>query len=334
MNRIELRVDVSAAAGAASGPIEIAATVHLPTTLPMAQPPIAIFAIPGGGYSRGYFDMHFPGHRGYSQAAHHTNRGILFIALDPLGVGESSLGDPTKIGFADLASTYDRAVRQIVEKLRAGSLAPELPPLPGVVNIGIGQSMGGCISILTQARHATFDAVAPLGYSAVHTMLPQRTEEARRQAAAVHDYAPGAVLDADTIARTSAQIPDFVYPFHWEDVPTDILAADMDGGYPLRTKVPPFGSATIPACAVLMMSPGAVKAEAAAIEVPILIGVGERDTCPDPHAEPAAYPSSRDVSLFIVPRMAHMHNFAGTRGRLWERLLHWSTTISSERMAE
>lgn len=116
--------------------------------------------------------------------------------------------------------------------------------------------------------------------------------------------------------------------------PRDILEADMGGGYPLRKKAPPFGSATIPTCAVLMMSPGLVKREAAAIDVPVLIGVGERDVCPDPWAEPGAYRHSNDITLVVVPRMAHMHNFAGTRARLWERLLAWSRFVAHEKASQ
>ena len=32
-----------------------------------------------------------------------------------------------------------------------------------------------------------------------------------------------------------------------------------------------------------------VAEEAAAVDVPVFIGVGERDVCPDPWAEPASY---------------------------------------------
>jgi pimeloyl-ACP methyl ester carboxylesterase len=329
MRRLELQIDVSGAAGAVSGPLALAASVFAPDAGHIADPPIAVFAVPGGGYSRGYFDLMFAGHTGYSQAEHHVARGLLVIAIDPLGVGSSSTRVLEKISFTSLASTYHRAVEQILARLREGSLMPALPPLPSIMRIGIGQSMGGCISILTQAAHRTFDAIAPLGFSALHTMLPQRTEAAREQAAAV--FVSDAVLNAETIARTSTQVTDFLYPFHWEDVPADIVGADMAGGYPLRKQVPPFGSATIPTCAVLMMAPGAVKAEAAAVEVPVFVGVGERDVCPDPHAEPTAYRASRDVSLFIVPCMAHMHNFAGTRHKLWERLLQWAVMIARER---
>lgn len=121
---------------------------------------------------------------------------------------------------------------------------------------------------------------------------------------------------------------DYVYPFHWEDVPRDILDEDMRGGYPLRQTTPEYGSLTIPHCAVQMMTPGCFTADADRIAVPVLIGVGERDTCPDPHAEPSGYPASPDVSVYIVPTMAHMHNFASTRARLWARLHGWSRLIS------
>jgi pimeloyl-ACP methyl ester carboxylesterase len=333
MQRIELQLDVSDPLRKARGTRSLAASVYLPEASALGAAPVVMFAIPGGGYSRGYFDMSFAGHAGYSQAEHHTARGLVFIAIDPLGVGASSLEGLDAITFGDLAASYDSAVRQLLERVRGGTLAGGFPALPRVTAIGIGQSMGGCVTILTQARHRTFAAIAPLGYSAIHTQLPQRTEAARTSTAAGFVFQPGASVDASTIAKTTATVFDYVYPFHWEDVPKDILDADMAGGYPLRKVCPPFGSATIPPCAVTMMFPGAVKEDAASIDVPVLVGAGERDVCPDPHAEPAAYRRARDVGLFIVPRMAHMHNFAGTRRLLWERLLHWSHGIAREREA-
>src|SRR5437763_16476724 len=86
----QLRVDVSQRLQAAV-PVEIAATVFLPDPAVLLSPPIVIFGVPGGGYSRGYFDMHFPGHEGYSEAEYHTAQGFIFVACDPVGVGDSTL---------------------------------------------------------------------------------------------------------------------------------------------------------------------------------------------------------------------------------------------------
>lgn len=66
------------------------------------------------------------------------------------------------------------------------------------------------------------------------------------------------------------------------------------------------------------------------IDVPVLTGMAERDTVPTPLNELAAFKKATDVSVFIVPRMAHMHNFASTRKLLWERLDGWSRMVARE----
>ncbi|MFA4836082.1 MAG: hypothetical protein WC749_08460 [Dehalococcoidia bacterium] len=326
---INLRLDVSDSVSV-QGPLEVAASVFLPEREKLAAPPIAIFAVPGGGYSRGYFDMHFPGHEGYSEAEHHTDQGIIFVTCDHIGVGESSLPDPEVITFEMLASAYNVAVRQIAERLEKGTLSENFPPVSGLIKIGIGQSMGGCVTILTQGRHRTFDGIAPLGFSAIHTVLPQPADDRRRASIAAHEYTRDTDIKNLSPAEAIAHVPDWVFPFHWEDVPRDILEADTKGGYPIRKVVPPWGSATIPLCAITMTSPGCVAKEAAAVKVPVLVAVGERDVCPDPRAEPSAYRGSMDISLCIVPMMAHMHNFAGTRALLWDRIAGWCQIVARQ----
>jgi pimeloyl-ACP methyl ester carboxylesterase len=329
MKRIDLRIDVSKSV-ALAGPLEIALSVFLPEPSRLSSPPIVMAAFPGGGYARGYFDMHFPGHVAYSEAAHHTEAGLVFIAGDHLGVGDSSLPDFSRLTIEMLAAANDFAVREVCNRLRAGVLEQGFPALDHPVIIGIGQSMGGCVTIVMQGNHGTYDAIAPLGYSAIHTTLPQRSAAAHERSVQAHQHRRGEDLANLSVAESSTHIEDFVFPFHWEDVPRDILDADMAGGYPLRRKAPPFGSLTIPTCALQMMAPGCVESEAAAIKVPVLVGVGERDTCPQPLDEPRAYKNSRDVSVYVVPRMAHMHNFASTRSMLWDRLVSWSRAVVAD----
>jgi alpha-beta hydrolase superfamily lysophospholipase len=324
---LERRIDVRGCLGAAS-PVEIAITVFLPERSSAPPPSVAIFGVPGGGYSRGYYDMHFSGHEGYSEALYHTDHGFIFVACDPVGVGDSTLVEASTITFEMLAATYDAAVREVSRRLVEG-FVEEFPALPGLRRVGIGQSMGGKVTVLAQGRHGTFDGIAVLGASAIHTVLPQPSKAEYEASRSGHMLERGAAVDGSSVAQSSRSIGDFVYPFHWEDVPRDILAADMSGGYPLRrAPAPPFGSLTIPPCAVTMMSPGAIAREAADLQVPVLVGVGERDTCPQPLAEPAAYRSSRDVAVYVVPRMAHMHNFASTRVMLWDRIEAWARRVA------
>lgn len=95
-----------------------------------------------------------------------------FVAVDHLGVGDSSLLDPTMLTFEPLAAANSAATQRIVSMLRSGTFSVNgVAPLQSPYVIGVGQSMGGCVSIVAQAAHRTFDALAVLGYSASHTVL-------------------------------------------------------------------------------------------------------------------------------------------------------------------
>ncbi|MGE0793805.1 MAG: hypothetical protein AB7O29_00485, partial [Acidimicrobiia bacterium] len=86
-------------------------------------------------------------------------------------------------------------------------------------------------------------------------------------------------------------------------------------------------SAIVPSCAIFMVAPGTVATEAAAIDVPVLLAMGERDVVPDPWLEPKQFMRATDITLFVCPRMAHMHNFAGTRERFWARIHSWGSAV-------
>ena len=73
--RIERRIDVTEAA-ALGETIELATTIFLPDPATLPDRPVVIFAAPGGGYARAYFDLSFPGHQGYSEAEYHVARGV------------------------------------------------------------------------------------------------------------------------------------------------------------------------------------------------------------------------------------------------------------------
>jgi hypothetical protein len=319
--RHDVRLDVSRAVGIADA--TVAATVIVPSEL--AATPILAVAFPGGGYGRGYWDIQWPGD--YSQAEYHASRGWIFAAVDHLGVGDSSLVDTSELTIEVLAAAESAACLQIKAMLCSGDFSPDARAhvaTPFV--IGIGQSMGGCVSIVAQAAARPFDALAVLGYSASHTVLPSP-----HGGVLVTPVSRGRT-DVDAITAEAAEIGDvevFAWSFHYDDVDPMIYYEDLRGGYPFRTEyVPPWGSATIPPAAASMLAPSVVADEAAAIEVPVFIGVGERDVCPNPRSEPASYRSANQIGLCVVERMAHMHNFASSRGVMWERLHQWGERLS------
>jgi alpha-beta hydrolase superfamily lysophospholipase len=346
---VELTVDVTEAAGLGE-PCQTAVTVVLPEP-PEADPseppgadrldaaPVTCFAFPGGGYCRRYFTFDMPGssiagHGG--QAGWHAARGWIFVAIDHLGTGDSTLVNTDRLAYEDFARVNAATVEAVSARLAEGTLADGYPPVERGVRLGIGQSVGGCLLIVAQAHHETFDGIGVLGSSAVHTVVPTRPGTPPLLMPWMprgSDLADPVVLNRAAMAAPAAPAGDehpFTWAFHYDDEPADVVAEDLaamafDGGAPL----PPWRSATFPMCAVAMTSPGTVAAEAAAITVPVFVGVGERDVVPDPWIEPKAYKSATDVSLFVCPRMAHMHNFALTRERLWNRLHAWGDGVAT-----
>jgi alpha-beta hydrolase superfamily lysophospholipase len=288
---IDLRVDVTGSIDV-PGRLETAVTVHVPDRVP--DKPIVVFAFPGGGYSRGYFDIRRPELPGPTQVDFHTDRGFVVVACDHLGVGDSSHPEPDTLTFGDLADANHATVTSVLDRLADGTLDPTLAPIVDPSVVGVGHSMGGCLGVVQQARHATFAALAVLGYSGARMFLR-----------------PPPLGVADQLR----------WLHHWDETPAALVDDDMGGG------AQHWRSATMPACVLRMGQPGRIAAEAAAIEAPLFLAAGERDVIEDLYAEPDAFRSSRHITLYLLPRSAHMHNFAPTRELLWRRLHAWITSL-------
>src|SRR5262249_51832457 len=135
-------------------------------------PPIVCFGFPGGGYSRQYFTFDMPGASGGGEAGWHAARGWVFVSCDHLFVGESAAPtEPDKLSFEVVAAANAATVADVLGRLGDGSVHGAFPALSNPVAIGIGQSMGGCFTIVQQARHATYAGVGILGFSGLQTTL-------------------------------------------------------------------------------------------------------------------------------------------------------------------
>jgi hypothetical protein len=342
MKQVVVTTDVSDAVGLGEQ-LETVATVVLPDAAALADPPVVCFGFPGGGYSRGYFTFDMPGAARGGEAGFHVARGWVFVAVDHLTVGDSSSpSDLSALSFERLAAANDATVAHVLGALRDGTVAEGYPPVGDATVIGIGQSMGGCLTIVAQGHHATFDAIGVLGFSAIHTVLamppgvpPPPTLLMPRGTRVVLPPVPNVAPNASATPgpATESDLPPTTWGFHYDDEPRDVVVADMVG-YPLRERTDPFpewASRGTPPCAATMLSPGVVAPEAAAVTVAVLVAVGERDVCPQPRLEPSAYKQSTDVTVFVCPRMSHMHNFAGTREIFWERIHTWGGGVAHAR---
>ena len=181
------------------------------------------FGFPGGGYGRRYFDIATK--PGYSQAAFHTDRGAIFVAVDHLGVGDSSSPDPFTLTYENLAEANHQASAAVLDGLRAGTLLDGVGPVDIAQTVAMGQSMGGCLLTVQQARHSTFDAVAFLGWSGVFTNFPG--PDGTR---IIYEMPPRG-FDVRALAeQLSANSPDldhYRFCFHWPDEDPDLMETDL-----------------------------------------------------------------------------------------------------------
>jgi alpha-beta hydrolase superfamily lysophospholipase len=146
-------------------PAHLSASLHLPD-LAASVPRAVLICWPGGSYARAYWDMHIAGYPGYSFAEHMTAQGFAVVGADHLGVGASSKpADGDKVDFDTMSAAAASFVEQVRASLADGS--PEFggTPLPEIPIIGIGHSLGACLTVVTQARHRCYDAVALLGFT-------------------------------------------------------------------------------------------------------------------------------------------------------------------------
>lgn len=296
-------IDVSSAL-----PFNSVSTALATSTWPASgsHPKAVLVCWPGGSYSRDYWDMHLDGFEGYSFAEHLAARGFTVVTIDPLGVGESSR--PTDVDAVTL-ETMAAAAAEAVRVVRT-TIAGESVPV-----IGVGHSLGACLTIVEQAMFGSYDAIVNLGFThgAKITHTPEAPDDGREAIELAVEQAKGFFLDQwDNGYALAPREPNHGW-LHDPDVPTEIIAEDdrRASAWPRLSYV-----------GALMAGHSATYA--AQVTVPVLLGFGEHDVPEHPHDDVAFYRSSPDVTLTVLPGSAHCHNFAGTRAMLWDRLAAWA----------
>jgi hypothetical protein len=295
--RREVRFDVSASVEGI-GPLEVAATIAGAPDVVDAERIVVIVALPGGGYNRHYWDLQPPGRPDYSCAAHWAERGMVVVACDYLGGGDSSVpADGDLLSIPALASAAHLVHQQVRTMTMQGTLLHGLAPARTATFVGVGQSLGGHVTVAQQGEYHDYDLIATFGATAYAVANVERPSDG--------DLPVHVTVDRGVLGSV----------LHGDDVPEDLVAYDEVA---CQTTVPRMA-------AMNGWTPGFVRPYAARIQVPVFLGFGQSDLSGEPHREPSAYTASSDVTLTVFPRMAHMHNFAGTRIALWDRCAEWIT---------
>jgi len=310
----DLAVDVTDAVGTGE-------TLHVTATVVMPDTPngVAMFGFPGGAYNRHYYDLHLDEGPDYSQAEFHAREGHVFVAIDHLGVGESSV-PIRELDYEAVARANNAAANEIRRRFADGTIAPEVAPVAISTAIAMGQSFGGFLLLIAQGNDPCFDAVAILGSSAIQTTPPWPSDLA--------------IEDLVNLSAGNGLTHPMRPWFYCGDVPESIVIADLTKQGPGLGSAAPWSTQFSPGGPAVKsdrnpLHPRVVAKEAAAITAPVFIGNGEVDVVPNFRAEPAAYASSRDVTTCVFGRMYHMHNFASTRRNLWKRLSVWADGVAA-----
>jgi Alpha/beta hydrolase family len=322
--RQDLTFDVTAALPAGSAERAMLSATLVADTEALPERPVVILAVPGGTYHRRYWDLQPPGRDGYSKAAYLAERGIIFIATDYFGGGDSSrpaAGD--FIGLEVQADVAHEVYQQVRERIIDGTLIDGIPALPRAVFVGIGQSLGGFITMIQQGKYADYPGIGIFGASPfVISGIRENPEgegmsaEERRQWIIKENARQSGLAELPMYHGAPREGHRAI--FHVADVPDDLFAYDEDQCHTLIPRMSGIDG----------MTPGLARPFADRISQPVFLAFGATDVSADPRREPAGYPASSDITLVVIPEMAHMHNFADTRRQLWDRFYAWLALLT------
>jgi pimeloyl-ACP methyl ester carboxylesterase len=316
---IELRLDAGLRlAGEAA--LRIAASVYLPERSNDAG--MALVCLAGGNMNRRYYDLQVEGDDTFSFAVQMTARGFVVIAIDHLGLGESTRPEDGYALTADvIAAANAHATAGILSRLHEGRLADDVKALPALRSLGVGHSMGAMLTVLQQAQARQHAGIALLGFSTrgLPTFVP---EDVR-------------ALAATDVPALRARLPEFARRMF--GVPYPRIRSSSSGD---RDNAALYGSSgadprgvaalkaatdcLLPVPAFLSMVPGNVSREASAIDVPVLLMLGEHDMAGPPGEAPRAFGSSPEVRLEILPGAGHSHFLFAARAALFDALAGWA----------
>ena len=318
--RAAWRVDVTRAfardvPGASDARLEVA--LHAVAPAEGARLPIALVCLPGGFLSRQYFDLEVDGHFAYSFAEHMARAGFTVLCIDHLGIGESSRPRNPADGYALGAETSARlnqvALEDGLARLRAG--VGRIPPIGIEATVGVGHSMGSCLSVVQQALASPHRALALFSFTTdgAAAFLDDHEREVAKDEARAHDVAP------ELAARR------FGSPFPPPVIDPETGKAAFSAGTAPEDGHRALQSAQTDLLAVpgmLSMMPNAFTPYANAIDVPVFVAVGDHDLHRVQRV-PTMLPNAHEVTTYTQDDCWHCHNVANTRHRLWDRTAHW-----------
>jgi pimeloyl-ACP methyl ester carboxylesterase len=281
------------------------------------------YCLAGGGCATSYFDLKVEDSTGYSMAEYFCDRGVMVVAIDHPGIGDSdSVPDLFVITPSLVAKCHDRAVKEVRERLASGTLAPEAASVLEPMVVGLGHSMGGLIAVVQQGLCQSFDVLVLLGHSGLG--LPEVLTETEMLVTMEESDLLEIEEEIQRLARLRFAVPSNKTPerggFFADDVPQEVRQA--------------FARATVPlliTCGLTSMIPNSARTQAASIDVPVFLCFGDQDLTANRYGASGLFRSAAYTTVFLLNESGHCHNQASTREVLWGRVLNWIGHVSDDR---
>ena len=211
------------------------------------------------------------------------------------------------------------------QKLAAGTLIDGLGPVERPVTVGIGQSMGGSLTIVQQGRHHCYDGIGVLGYSPQRTLPPTApgTPPLRCPGCPATPPWPRASSTERAGAGRARRrreprghLDAMAWGFHYDDIDPEVVRRDIDD-YPARhgdRAAVGLGHGAVRPSRCGAWRPGGSLAEAAAVRCPVLVALGERDVLVDPAGRAAGLRVGVERRLLRVPEHGAHAQLRGDAG--------------------
>jgi len=302
------------------GVLDLAVEIFWPDHVDPGKPVASYFCLPGGSINRHYYNLKAEGDDSFSFAAMMARQGAITVAVDHLGVGES---DRPRDGFLltpdRLAQANANAAATVLAGLRDGSLIEELPPIGGLVSIGVGHSMGGMLTVLQQALRHQHDGLLLMGF-ANGGLLAHLPEPAHR----LSGNPEAVTAEIEAVARS-------IFPEPYQRIQPSREASEIFQGATAERAgidaIKPTRDNLLVIGGLQSMIPGSIAPALNMVDVPVFLGLGDRDIAGPPHAIPAIFPNSPDVTLTVLQQTGHCQFIFPSRAELFRRIGEWTSFI-------
>jgi len=318
--RFTRRVEVGNAIGLPA-PCEVVLDVVVSAALPAGVPPVALCCLPGGYLTRGYWDLEAEGDDSYSFALFMAARGFIVLCVDHLGSGESTKPeDGYKVTLERVVEANQSALAKVLDDLRSGRFAPELPAFSDLISVGVGHSMGSFLSVSQQARFQSHVALALYSYSnrGLPELLSKDELEIAQDPTAVWKRLPEWVerrfgSPYPQVSRQHAGASEAAF---------GTGTAEGAGVAALRK----CGTNLVAQPGLLTLYPGGYAPFSEDVTCPVFVATGDGDLSPRSDAD-GAFPNAVEVVDYLLEDSRHAHNVARTRQRLWARTARWVRSV-------